>query len=138
CGPASSAITPGPDVKAAARDDFEHRALAWLEANNGKPELQFREHHEIIDRDGESWLWYARPRLMEKSCLSCHNDPQGSSPKKDWHEGDVGGVIEIGRRLGTPAGSRPGMVAALALLLASGVALVAFVAVTVSRSRMTR
>jgi hypothetical protein len=72
---------------------------------------------------------------MEKSCLSCHNDAKGKSPKKDWQVGDVGGVIKIGRRLGSPAVSRPGMAAALALLIGSGVTLAAFVAVTLRRGR---
>jgi tRNA A-37 threonylcarbamoyl transferase component Bud32 len=117
------------------RDDFESRALEWLEANNGRPEPHFREHHEVLEKDGERWLWYVRPRLMAKSCLSCHNDPKGESPKKDWKEGDVGGVIEVGRRLETPAASRPGVVAALALMASSGMALVAFATVTVRRLR---
>jgi tRNA A-37 threonylcarbamoyl transferase component Bud32 len=117
------------------RDDFERRALAWLEANNGRPDQHFREYHEISEEEGERWLWYARPRLMEKSCLACHNDPKGRSPKTDWQVGDVGGVIKIGRRLGSPAASHPGMGAALALLISSGVTLVAFVAVTFRRGR---
>ncbi len=116
-----------------ARDEFERRALEWLEANNGRPELRFREYHEVIKNGEESWLWYARPRLMEKSCLSCHNDPKGTSPKKDWQEGDVGGVIKIGRRLGAPAASHPGMAAALAVMITSALGLVSFVAVTVRR-----
>jgi hypothetical protein len=70
---------------------------------------------------------------MEKSCLACHNDPKGKSPKKDWQVGDVGGVIKIGRRLGTPAASLPGMGAALALMTVSGATLVAFIVVTFRR-----
>jgi serine/threonine protein kinase len=120
------------------RDDFESRALAWLEANNGRDEQRYRELHEISEKEGERWLWYARPRLMEKSCLSCHNDPKGDSPKKDWQVGDVGGVIKIGRRLGSPATSRPGMVAAMILMTASGVMLAAFAAVSVRRGRRSR
>ena len=107
------------------RDDFERRSLEWLESNNGRPEQRFREHHEISEKEGERWLWYARPRLMEKSCLSCHNDPKGNSPKKDWQVGDVGGVIKIGRRLGTPGASGPGTGAALAVMSVSGLSLTA-------------
>jgi tRNA A-37 threonylcarbamoyl transferase component Bud32 len=117
------------------RDDFERRALEWLESNNGRPEQPFREYHEINEKAGEPWLWYARPRLMEKSCLACHNDAKGKSPKKDWQVGDVGGVIKIGRRLGTPSASGPGMAAVLGLMAASGVTLAAFVAVTFRRRR---
>jgi hypothetical protein len=117
------------------RDDFEGRALEWLESNNGRAEQRFREYHEITEKEGERWLWYARPRMMEKSCLSCHNDAKGKSPKTNWQVGDVGGVIKIGRRLGTPAASRSGMGAALAVMLASALTLVAFAVVTVRRVR---
>jgi hypothetical protein len=120
------------------RDDFERRALDWLESNNGRPDQRFQEYTEINDSGGERWLWYARPRLMEKSCLACHNDPKGASPKKDWQVGDVGGMIKIGRRLDTPTVSRPGMSAALALMIVSGVMLAAFVAVTLHRARQAR
>ncbi len=120
------------------RDDFESRALSWLEANNGRAEQRFREYHEINEKNGERWLWYARPRLMEKSCLSCHNDPKQKSPKKDWQVGDVGGVIKIGRRLDATATSRSGMAAALALMAVSGVTLLAFVAITVCRGAARR
>jgi adenylate cyclase len=126
---------PWPGRRGGPRDDFERRALSWLEENNGRPGQRFREYHEIDEKDGERWLWYARPRLMEKSCLACHNDPKGKSPKTDWREGDVGGVIKIGRRLGAPAASGTGTGAALALLTASGMTLAAFVAVTVRRGR---
>jgi adenylate cyclase len=117
------------------RDDFERRALAWLETNSGKSDLSFREYNEVSENEEGRWLWYARPRLMEKSCLTCHNDPKGRSPKKDWKVGDVGGVIKIGRRLGTPTLSRPGMSTALGLMIASGVTLAAFVGVTLRRGR---
>jgi tRNA A-37 threonylcarbamoyl transferase component Bud32 len=117
------------------RDDFEGRALEWLETNNGRSDQPFPEYTEISDNEGERWLLYARPRLMEKSCLSCHNDAKGRSPKKDWQVGDVGGVIKIGRRLGPPTVSRPGTSAALGLMIASAVTLIAFAAVTVRRVR---
>jgi adenylate cyclase len=111
-------------------DDFERRALEWLSSNNGRSGQRFREYYEITENDGEGWLWYARPRLMEKSCLACHNDPKGRSPKKDWQVGDVGGVIKIGRRLESPTVSQTGTGAALALMAASGLLLAAFVVVT--------
>jgi serine/threonine protein kinase len=130
---------PWPDRNGGGpRDTFERRALTWLAANNRRSEQRFREYSEIAEEDGERWLWYARPRLMEKSCLACHNDPKGRSPKKDWHVGDVGGVIKIGRRLESPAGSRTGTGAALALMTASGLTLAAFGLVTFRRRKMTR
>jgi tRNA A-37 threonylcarbamoyl transferase component Bud32 len=119
------------------RDEFERRALEWLETNNGRPEQRYREYTEINQNEDESWLWFARPRLMEKSCLACHNDPKGKSPKKDWQVGDVGGVIKIGRRLDTPTVSPTGTSAALALMIVSGLSLAAFVVVVLRRVRLS-
>jgi adenylate cyclase len=36
---------------------------------------------------------------MEANCVSCHNNDPNSS-KRDWKEGEVGGVLEIIRPLG--------------------------------------
>ena len=91
---------PWPNRKdGGPKDDFERRALSWLEENNGRVEAKSLEYYEFTEIDGRRWLWYAKPRLMEKSCLNCHNNKDGKSPKKDWKEGDVGGVFKIGRRL---------------------------------------
>jgi hypothetical protein len=81
------------------KDDFENRALTWLEDNNQRVESKSLEYYEFTEVEGRRWLWYAKPRLMEESCLNCHNSPKGESPKKDWLVGDVGGVFKIGRRL---------------------------------------
>src|SRR5258708_12817317 len=64
------------------RDDFERRALGWLESNNGRSAQRFREYHEIDQKEGERWLWYARPPLMEHTCLASHNDPKATTPQK--------------------------------------------------------
>jgi len=58
-------------------------ALHWLEENNGRTEQKFKEFYKLTKNDGRRWLWYARPRLIEKTCLNCHNKPEGKSPKKD-------------------------------------------------------
>jgi len=123
------------------RDDFERRSLEWLETNNGRPQRRFREYYEINEAAGERWLLYARPRLMEKSCLTCHNDKKGDSPKKDWQVGDVGGVIKIGRRLdgdASASASRPALAAAWAVMLASSAALAGFVVIVVRDRRGKR
>jgi hypothetical protein len=36
---------------------------------------------------------------MDKSCIGCHNQADSKSPKKDWKEGDVVGVMKIVRPL---------------------------------------
>ena len=115
-------------------DDFERRRWSGSNRTTAGP-TSFPGVQRDHEKEGERWLWYARPRLMEKSCLACHNDPKGKSPKKDWQVGDVGGVIKIGRRLESPTGPRTGTMRALALMIASGVMLAAFVAVTFRRVR---
>jgi serine/threonine protein kinase len=127
---------PWPGRKAGGpRDDFERRALDWFEANTGRHERRFREYYEFTQSDGRRWLWYARPKLMEKSCLSCHNDQKGKSPKKDWKVGDVGGVFEIGHRLTPQYSSRGGIAAAWIVMFASSILFVAFAISTIVHRR---
>jgi hypothetical protein len=71
---------------------------------------------------------------MEQSCLGCHNHPDSLSPKKDWKEGDVVGVLKIVRPLDreietTHAGLRGAfllMASISTLLLAISVAVTVF------------
>jgi serine/threonine protein kinase len=70
------------------RDDFEVSALQQLRQ---RPEDSI---YEFTERDGRSVLRYASARRMKTSCIQCHNHhPQ--TPKNDWKEGDVRGVLEI-------------------------------------------
>ena len=48
--------------------------------------------------DGRPFLQYARGQVMKESCVKCHNSHQ-QSPKKDWKEGDLVGVLLITRSL---------------------------------------
>ena len=41
---------------------------------------------------------YATARRMEANCIGCHNNDPNST-KRDWKEGEVGGVLEIIRPL---------------------------------------
>jgi eukaryotic-like serine/threonine-protein kinase len=59
-----------------------------------EPHILFTEE----ELDGTVALRYAVPRIMKKDCVDCHNDDP-ESPKRDWKEGDVGGVLEIIRPL---------------------------------------
>jgi hypothetical protein len=53
-------------------------------------------YHEFTQIDGMPYLRFAKGQLMKQSCVKCHNgDPQ--SPKKDWREGDLAGVLAITR-----------------------------------------
>jgi tRNA A-37 threonylcarbamoyl transferase component Bud32 len=74
------------------KDQFEQRALDWLEQN---PDQPFREFTSL---GGRRSLVYATARKMELSCVKCHN-ASDRSPKKDWKVGDVVGVLKIVRPL---------------------------------------
>jgi serine/threonine protein kinase len=70
------------------KDDFEKEALARLRQTPGEPVYRFE------DYKGRPSLRYATARLMEQTCVDCHN-AHPDSPKKDWHVGEVRGVVEI-------------------------------------------
>src|SRR4029079_1777914 len=58
---------------------------------------------------------YAQARVMERSCVDCHNT-HPSSHRRDWQGGDVRGVLEIIRPLDRDE-ARVGEALRLALLL---------------------
>lgn len=74
------------------QDEFEELALAYLRDNEGKPFYRFETYH------GRKSLRYAAARVMETSCVDCHNSHVDST-KKDWKVGDVRGVLEVIRPL---------------------------------------
>jgi hypothetical protein len=75
------------------RDDFEREALRRLRRSQGQETV-----HEFTTIDGQRVVRYAQARVMQRSCIECHNThPQ--SPRKDWQEGEVRGVLEIIRPL---------------------------------------
>jgi hypothetical protein len=74
------------------QDEFEWQALRQLRADPGTPVYRFEE------QDGRSVLRYATARRMQETCVKCHNT-HTDSPKKDWKEGDVPGVLEVIRPL---------------------------------------
>jgi hypothetical protein len=74
-------------------DDFERLALTHLRDTEGKDPV-----HEFTDLDGEPVVRYAQARIMQQSCVDCHNT-HPMSTKTDWKVGDVRGVLEIIRPL---------------------------------------
>ncbi len=72
------------------RDDFEREALAWLRAHPDETYYRFEGVAE------NQYLRYAKADVMTADCLGCHNT-HPASPKRDWHEGDVRGVLEVVR-----------------------------------------
>jgi serine/threonine protein kinase len=95
------------------RDEFERAALRRLRESKGRETV-----HEFTEIGGQRVVRYAQARVMQRTCVECHNThPQ--SPRKGWREGDVRGVLVIIRPLGRDE-ARVGEALRLALLL-SGV-----------------
>src|SRR5262245_25013688 len=99
------------------RDDFEREALRRLRQSKGQETV-----HEFTEIGGQRVVRYAQARVMQRSCVECHNThPQ--APRKDWQEGDVRGVLEIIRPLDRDE-ARVGESLRLALLLSAAVSCV--------------
>jgi serine/threonine protein kinase len=99
-------------VDGGVRDDFERAALLRLRQTKGQ-----QTSHEFTEIDGQRVVRYAQARVMQRPCVECHNThPQ--SPRKDWREGDVRGVLVITRPLDKDE-ARVGEAMRLALLLSA-------------------
>jgi serine/threonine protein kinase len=85
--------TPFPSRKdGGPRDELEREALDHFQDSPEEPFYRFEEF------ESRPVLRYFAARRMQATCVDCHNKhPQ--SPKRDWKEGDVGGVLEIIRPL---------------------------------------
>jgi hypothetical protein len=95
-------------------DEFERAALRRLRQSKGRETL-----HEFTEIGGQRVVRYAQARVMQRTCVECHNThPQ--SPHKDWREGDVRGVLVIVRPLGEDE-ARVGEAVRVALLLSAAV-----------------
>jgi hypothetical protein len=79
------------------KDDFERNALEALrrKAERGNADLSL---HEFTAKDGRRVVRYARGWIMKESCVKCHNRSE-DSPKRDWKEGDLAGVLTVTRPL---------------------------------------
>ncbi|MBJ6611253.1 MAG: response regulator [Candidatus Thiothrix moscowensis] len=99
------------------RDDFEKWALEELRKNPEKAVWRFEGAGE------QQVLRYARADRLLSSCVDCHNTYAGT-PKTDWQEGDVRGVLEVSRPLsGFEKATRQAMMESFLMLLGLGVAL---------------
>jgi class 3 adenylate cyclase len=70
------------------RDNFEREALRNLRKNPKQPFFRFETFQ------GRPSLRYAQADILKPSCVACHNT-HPDSPKTDWKEGDVRGILEI-------------------------------------------
>ena len=94
------------------RDEFEREALRRLRESRGQETV-----HEFTEVGGRRVVRYAQARIMEPSCVKCHNThPQ--SHRRDWKVGDVRGVLEIIRPLDADE-ARVGEALRLALVLSA-------------------
>src|SRR5262249_29606307 len=71
------------------KDDFERMALQRLRQSKGQETV-----HEFTEIDGQRVVRYAQARIMKATCVECHNTHK-LSPRKDWQEKDVRGVLVI-------------------------------------------
>src|SRR5262249_29895442 len=75
-------------------DEFESEALDQLRKDQNKP------YYRFVEMDGRPVLRYATARVMEPTCVNCHNKhPERNENAPMWKEGDVRGVLEIIRPL---------------------------------------
>ena len=70
------------------RDRFSQDAWKALSEQPGEP------FHRVEQLGGQAVLRYATADLLRPACVGCHNThPQ--SPKIDWREGEMRGVLEV-------------------------------------------
>ncbi|MBL8735269.1 MAG: methyl-accepting chemotaxis protein [Planctomycetes bacterium] len=80
---------PFPHAKAGATyDEFENDALAHFDAGPTEP------FWRVETVGGRSAIRYAVADTMTTACVACHNS-HVESPKRDWREGDVRGVLAV-------------------------------------------
>lgn len=73
---------------------FDFRALDVLEDKLARGEADVS-YYEIGERNGRRVVLYAKGQIMRKTCMECHNAPKGSSPRKDWKEGELAGALTV-------------------------------------------
>ena len=69
-------------------DGFAEKAWTNISADSSKPYFEF-----FLDSEQKT-LRYAAADEMRASCIECHNN-HPDSPKTDWKEGDLRGILEV-------------------------------------------
>jgi eukaryotic-like serine/threonine-protein kinase len=100
--------------------ELEREALDVLTERSRQPRTgKYLEHHRFETVEGRPFLYYARGQIMKESCVKCHN-AHDKSPKKDWKEGDLVGVLLITRPLDRDiARTQSGLKSAFVLMAAA-------------------
>ena len=84
---------PFPNRKERQLDDFEKEAILRMQVSPGEVFSRF----EVFE--GRPSIRYAIADRMKPGCLKCHNShPQ--SPRTNWKQDDVRGVLEVIRPIG--------------------------------------
>ena len=118
------------------QDDFQREALTVLTGRSRQLPLPKQlEYHRFVTIDGRPSLKYARGQLMKESCVKCHNTHQ-QSPKKDWKENELVGVLLITRPLDRDVErTRAGLQSAFGVMVSSVLLLAGFAIIAAMRSR---
>lgn len=114
------------------QNEHDAAALAWLEENARPAKDPPAEYARFVEENGKRKLLYYTARLMEKSCIGCHNDAKSASPKKDWQVGEVVGVLQIVRPLDHEIDNVRGGLRGAFVLMGTTAALVIVVSVVAS------
>jgi len=119
---------PWREKEGKPQDDFEREALKYLTQN---PTQKFFRSEEFR---GKPAFRYAEADLLTASCVNCHNT-HPLSPKKDWKEGDVRGILEITQPLETITQKTRGGLQNLFFLLA-GLSILGITGLTLAINRL--
>jgi anti-sigma factor RsiW len=119
------------------KDDFEREALEVLtnQSRESPTPAGPLEYHQFVTTEGRPSLLYARGQLMKESCVKCHNG-DSQSPRRDWKEGELVGVLAITRPLDRDIRrTESGLRSAFIVMGGTALLLAACAVVAVMRSR---
>lgn len=88
-------LRPRDDFEQRTQEQFAEQVAAKASTSRATPDL---EHYEFVSIDDQPLLKYARGQVMKASCIHCHNTHK-DTPKTNWQEGDLAGVLTITRPL---------------------------------------
>jgi len=101
-------------------DNWQRETIRVLEEKR-RTDAQDLTRHNFMQIEGRPVLRFAAGQIMKQSCVECHNKHE-KSPKKDWKEGDLVGVLGITRPLDRDiARTRNGLRSAFFLMGATAV-----------------
>ncbi|MBI1784288.1 DUF3365 domain-containing protein [Candidatus Sumerlaeota bacterium] len=122
---------PWRKAEGGLKDDFAREAWEAFRHNPDHP------YYRFVDYAGRPSLRYATADRMRASCVECHNT-HPDSPKRDWKEGDVRGILEVILPMDVVAAqTRDGLRGTLILMIGMTLGGISFLAVVINRLRRT-